>query len=122
MIVSWRLLLLNASEAMSGVEGRPRRAVISTTRDGETAVRFSLSDSGVGFDPAVGERMFQAFHTTKPTGMGIGLSVSRSIIERHEGRLWATPNADVGATFLFSIPIVRTAEAPTSGVAPRSTG
>ena len=61
-------------------------------------------DAGVGFDPQTPSRLFEAFYTTKREGMGIGLSVSRSIIERHHGRLWATPNDGPGATFAFSIP------------------
>ena len=63
-----------------------------------------VQDTGVGFEPQGAERLFDAFYTTKSGGMGIGLSVSRSIIESHKGRLWATPNDGPGATFSFSIP------------------
>jgi signal transduction histidine kinase len=97
-------LLLNASDAMSGVDDRPRQLVIRTEREEEDRVRLSVRDSGVGFEPQEVDRLFDAFYTTKSSGMGIGLSVSRSIIESHKGRLWATPNAGPGATFSFSIP------------------
>jgi signal transduction histidine kinase len=67
-------------------------------------VRVSVQDAGVGIEPQSMNKLFDAFHTTKSDGMGIGLSVSRSIIDRHHGRLWAQPNAGPGATFSFSIP------------------
>jgi len=67
-------------------------------------VRLSIEDAGVGFEPQAVDKLFQPFYTTKSGGMGIGLSVSRSIIESHHGRLWATPNDGPGATFSFSIP------------------
>jgi PAS domain S-box-containing protein len=97
-------LLLNASDAMSGVEDRPRQLVVRTERDEGDCVRLSVQDVGVGFDPQAVGRLFEAFYTTKSNGMGIGLSVSRSIIESQHGRLWATPNDGPGATFSFSIP------------------
>jgi len=97
-------LFLNASDAMSGVEDRPRQLVIRTERDEGDRVRLSVRDTGVGFEPPGVDRLFDAFYTTKSGGMGIGLSVSRSIIESHKGRLWATPNDGPGATFSFSIP------------------
>jgi signal transduction histidine kinase len=97
-------LLLNASDAMGGVDDRPRQLLIRTERDGGERVRLSVQDVGVGFDPKAADRLFEAFYTTKDDGMGIGLSVSRSIIESHQGRLWATPNDGPGATFSFSIP------------------
>ncbi|HEU4454481.1 MAG TPA: ATP-binding protein [Longimicrobium sp.] len=97
-------LVRNAFEAMGGVEDRPQEIVIRTARDGDDRVRLSVRDSGVGFAPGEAERLFDAFHTTKPDGMGIGLSVSRSIIESHRGRLWAVPNDGPGATFAFSLP------------------
>ena len=67
-------------------------------------MRLSVQDAGCGVNPQDLERLFEAFYTTKSGGMGIGLSVSRSIIERHHGRLWAEPNDGPGATFSFSIP------------------
>jgi len=97
-------LLLNASDAMSGVDDRSRQLVIRTERDEENRVRLSVRDTGTGFEPQGVERLFDAFYTTKSGGMGIGLSVSRSIIESHKGRLWATLNDGAGATFSFSIP------------------
>jgi signal transduction histidine kinase len=97
-------LLRNAADAMSGVDDRPRQLLIRTEREEEDRVHVTVQDTGVGFDPRGVERLFEAFYTTKSTGMGIGLSVSRSIIESHQGRLWATPNEGPGATFSFSIP------------------
>jgi PAS domain S-box-containing protein len=97
-------LVRNASDAMSGVDDRPRQLVIRTERDEDDRVRLIVQDTGVGFDPQAAGRLFEAFYTTKNGGMGIGLSVSRSIIESHHGRLWAAPNDGPGATFSFSIP------------------
>jgi PAS domain S-box-containing protein len=97
-------LLLNAAEAMSGVDDRPRQLMIRTERDEGDHVRVTVQDVGVGFEPQSVNKLFEAFYTTKSGGMGIGLSVSRSIIESHRGRLWATPNDGPGATFSFSIP------------------
>jgi PAS domain S-box-containing protein len=97
-------LLLNALDAMNGVDDRPRQLTIRTEQDGEDRVRLTVQDSGTGFDPRAADRLFEAFYTTKTGGMGIGLSVSRSIIESHQGRLWASPNDGPGAAFAFSIP------------------
>lgn len=97
-------LLLNAADAMSGVDDRPRRLLIRTGRDAGDRVHLTVQDTGVGFGPQGVDKLFDAFYTTKPGGMGIGLSVSRSIIENHQGRLWAAPNDGPGATFAFSIP------------------
>jgi PAS domain S-box-containing protein len=97
-------LLRNGSDAMSEVEDRPRQLLIRTERDEGDRVRLTVQDAGVGFDPQTADRLFDAFYTTKGDGMGIGLSVSRSIIESHRGRLWATLNEGPGATFSFSIP------------------
>jgi signal transduction histidine kinase len=96
-------LLMNASEAMSSVDDRQRHLVVRTEQDDERA-RLSVQDAGVGIGPDEADELFEAFYTTKSSGMGIGLSVSRSIIESHEGRLWAKPNEGPGATFSFSIP------------------
>src|SRR6202790_3567902 len=97
-------LLKNASDAMKAVNDRPRQLQIRTERGTDDQVRLTVQDAGVGLDPQAMDRLFQAFYTTKNDGMGIGLSVSRSIIERHHGRLWAEPNDGPGATFSFSIP------------------
>jgi PAS domain S-box-containing protein len=97
-------LFLNASDAMTGVDDRPRQLLIRTELDEGERVRVSVQDAGMGFEQNDPERIFEAFYTTKSTGMGIGLSVSRSIIEGHHGRLWASSNDGPGATFAFSIP------------------
>jgi C4-dicarboxylate-specific signal transduction histidine kinase len=99
-------LVWNASDAMGGIDDRPRQLVIRTERDEEDGVRLSVRDTGVGFEPHGVDRLFDAFYTTKSSGMGIGLSVSRSIIESHKGCLWAMLNDGPGATFVFSIPTV----------------
>jgi PAS domain S-box-containing protein len=100
-------LLRNASDAMSGVDGRPRQLLIRTEEDEYDHVRLTVKDAGVGFAPQAADRLFESFYTTKNDGMGIGLSVSRSIIESHHGRLWAMPNNGPGVTFSFSIPCSR---------------
>jgi PAS domain S-box-containing protein len=97
-------LLRNASDAMSDVHDRSRRLVIRTEREDGDRVRVSVRDAGVGVDPQSMSKVLDAFYTTKSDGMGIGLSVSRSIIERHSGHLWAEPNDGPGTTFSFSIP------------------
>jgi C4-dicarboxylate-specific signal transduction histidine kinase len=97
-------LLLNAADAMTDIDDRPRDLVVSTTRDEVDRIRVAIRDAGVGFDPETADRLFEAFYTTKTSGMGIGLSVSRSIIERHHGRMWGARNDGPGATFSFSIP------------------
>jgi signal transduction histidine kinase len=97
-------LLRNASDAMRAVDDRPRQMVITTEREEGDRVRLTVQDAGVGLDPHAMDRLFEAFYTTKNDGMGVGLCVSRSIIERHQGRLWATQNDGPGATFSFSIP------------------
>lgn len=97
-------LLLNALEAMQDVDDRPRDLVIHTERQEGDRVAVSVRDSGRGFDAHAVDRLFEAFYTTKQDGMGMGLSVSRSILESHHGRLWAAPNDGPGATFAFSVP------------------
>ena len=97
-------LLRNASDAMGTVNDRPRQLLIKTAQDADDRVRVTVRDTGVGLDVENMNKLFDAFYTTKVEGMGIGLSVSRSIIEKHHGRLWAEPNDGPGATFSFSIP------------------
>ena len=97
-------LLRNASDAMAGVDDRPRQMLIRTEREDADRVRLSVRDAGVGLDPPSMDKLFDAFYTTKDGGMGIGLSISRSIVERHHGRLWAQANEGPGTTFSFSIP------------------
>jgi signal transduction histidine kinase len=95
---------MNGMEAMNAVAGRPRELAI-TTRDGETdQVQVTVRDSGVGLDPQNRDRIFDAFYTTKPAGMGMGLSISRSIVQNHGGRLWAVANDGPGTTFQFTVP------------------
>jgi PAS domain S-box-containing protein len=97
-------LLRNASDAMAGVHDRPRQLLIRTEREDGDCARLTVRDAGVGLDPQSLDKLFDAFHTTKSAGLGIGLSVSRFIVERHQGRLWAQPNDGPGATFSFSLP------------------
>jgi signal transduction histidine kinase len=99
-------LLLNASDAMGEVDDRPRHLGVRTEACRDGGVTLLVEDAGVGFVAHDPERLFEPFYTTKRDGMGIGLSVSRSIIERHHGRLWAAPNSGRGATFAFTIPTV----------------
>jgi signal transduction histidine kinase len=97
-------LVLNAAEAMSAIEDRQRQLVVRTERDEGDRVRLTVRDTGPGFALQSANQLFETFYTTKRDGMGIGLSISRSIIERHQGRLWAAVNDGPGATFAFSIP------------------
>ena len=97
-------LLRNATDAMNTVHDRPRELLIRTERDEGDQALLSVRDAGLGFDPQTAGRLFETFYTTKHDGMGVGLYVSRSIVESHQGRLWATLNDGPGATFSFSIP------------------
>lgn len=98
-------LLLNAADAMADVDDRPRTLLLQTRPDDAGCVTLAVRDSGVGVDAESVDKLFSAFFSTKPNGMGVGLSISRSIIEGHEGRLWASANNDgPGATFCFRIP------------------
>jgi len=99
-------LILNAADAMSRICEDLRSLMVETRRDNTNRVRLSVCDTGVGIDPGMADKIFDAFYTTKTNGMGIGLSVSRSIIESHGGRLWVIANEGPGATFAFSIPYV----------------
>jgi PAS domain S-box-containing protein len=96
-------LLLNAIEAMGSVEAAPRELLISTRQD-HTGVHVALHDSGPGIDAENLERVFNSFYTTKPSGTGMGLSICRSIIDAHGGRLWAEANEPRGAIFQFTLP------------------
>ena len=98
-------LIMNAIEAMSAVKDRTRILRIRTAQQSPDSVLVVVQDSGIGLDPAQLERIFDAFYTTKQGGMGIGLSVSRSIIEAHGGRIWAALNEGPGLTFRFDLPI-----------------
>jgi PAS domain S-box-containing protein len=98
-------LTMNAIEAMSGIRDRPRELTVVSAQDGTKAVRIEVRDSGTGLDSQGAERVFEAFYSTKAEGIGIGLSISRSIVEAHGGRLWARPNEPQGAVFGFSLPV-----------------
>lgn len=108
-------LLRNASDAMVDVNDRARDLLIRTERETVDRVRVTVRDAGVGLDPQSMDKLFDAFYTTKSGGMGVGLSVSRSIVERHQGRMWAEPNDGPGATFSFSIPLAPENVADASG-------
>jgi len=95
-------LVLNGMEAM-GTSGAGRRIVVHTLQTGE-AVRVAVRDQGPGIPADELPRIFDTFYTTKPNGMGMGLPISRSIVEAHGGRLWAENNPDRGATFAFTLP------------------
>ena len=97
-------LILNAMEAMSDVSPQPRELSVSSAKDGPNGALLSVRDSGTGLDGTVLDRLFEAFYTTKAHGMGIGLAVSRTIIQAHGGRLWAAPNVPQGAIFQFTLP------------------
>ena len=110
-------LMLNAVEAMRQIDDRPRQLVVRTEASDGARVQLAVQDAGVGFEPKSVDKLFEAFYTTKSTGMGIGLSVSRSIVENHGGRLRASLNDGPGATFSFWIPCKHggTTIAPSSG-------
>jgi C4-dicarboxylate-specific signal transduction histidine kinase len=98
-------LIMNAIEAMNGVGDGPRVLVVRSDPDAAPGVLVAVCDSGPGLDPQRLDRLFDAFYTTKPHGLGMGLAISRSIIEAHGGRLWATANVPHGAVFQFTLPI-----------------
>jgi two-component system, LuxR family, sensor kinase FixL len=102
-------LILNAIEAMSGVNDRPRELTIVSTQDGPNAVWVEVRDSGTGLDAKSAEKVFEAFYTTKSNGIGIGLSITRSIVEAHGGRLCVSPSEPHGAVFRFSLPVTEEA-------------
>ena len=96
-------LIINGIEAMRGV-GEGERELLVSTHNEEDGVSVEVRDSGPGFAPAAPEQVFEAFYTTKPDGLGLGLSICRSIVEAHNGRLWASPNVPRGAIFRFTAP------------------
>ena len=102
-------LIMNAIEAMSGVRDRPRELTSFQGQTPEKRAQVEVRDSGTGMDPKGAERVFEAFYTTKAEGIGIGLSISRSIVEAHGGRMWASPNEPHGAIFRFSLPVTEEA-------------
>jgi len=96
-------LILNGKDAMSSVKTRPRELLITSREGNAGELLVAVRDTGNGLDPQNVERIFDPFFTTKPEGMGLGLSISRTIIEAHGGRLWATQNEDNGATIQFTL-------------------
>ena len=105
-------LIVNAVDAMSAMEEVARELLISTARDGSENVLVSVRDSGPGLDPKSVDRVFNAFYTTKPGGLGIGLAICRSIIEAHGGRMWTSENEPRGAVFRFTLPSERDEAVP----------
>jgi signal transduction histidine kinase len=97
-------LVINALDAMNDVMDRPRAIEVRTRAQEPKSILIAVEDSGIGLGPEKGSRLFDAFYTTKPDGLGMGLSISRSIVEEHGGRLWAAPNEGRGATFQFTLP------------------
>jgi PAS domain S-box-containing protein len=111
-------LIINAIEAMSGVAETPRALLISTGQAEPGGVLVAVRDSGPGLDPASLEHLFNAFYTTKSGGMGMGLAICRSIIETHEGQLWASANEPRGAVFQFTLPLQRDETLPAEHAGP----
>jgi len=112
-------LIINAVEAMSGVNEGPRELLISTGKDGSSGLLVAVQDSGPGLNPESFDRLFEAFYTTKPGGMGMGLSICRSIVEAHGGRIWVSRTAGPGATLQFTLPVGESVQRePTLVVAP----
>jgi signal transduction histidine kinase len=97
-------LLLNAGDAVRAVDDRPRQVIVRTEYDEDRRVRLTVLDAGVGVDPQSVQRLFEPFYSTKAGGMGIGLSISRSIIESYRGRIWVAPTEGPGSTFAFALP------------------
>jgi C4-dicarboxylate-specific signal transduction histidine kinase len=98
-------LIVNAIEAMSEIDERPRHLTIASCTEGPEALRIEVRDSGPGLDPEHATHLFEPFYTTKAEGIGIGLSISRSIVEAHGGQLSAGPNSPHGAVFRLSLPV-----------------
>jgi signal transduction histidine kinase len=98
---------MNGIQAMSRVTGRSRELLIRSREHGADQILVAVEDSGTGIEPEHVDRLFSAFFTTKPDGMGMGLSICRSIVEQHGGRIWAARNSDTGSTFQFTLPVYR---------------
>ncbi len=111
-------LILNAVEAMSGVNEGTRELQISTGREASNGELVTVRDFGPGLDPQSADHLFEAFYTTKPDGLGMGLPICRSIIEAHGGRLWATANDPRGAVFQFTLPLERDDTVPAEQAGP----
>ena len=100
-------LAVNASDAMASVTDRPRQMLVSAQCSSEDDILVSIRDSGVGVDEQHIDHLYDAFFTTKPTGVGMGLSICRSIVQAHGGRIWATRNDGPGLTVQFTLPADR---------------
>jgi C4-dicarboxylate-specific signal transduction histidine kinase len=98
-------LILNAVQAMSGITERTRELLISTQQEASGPVLVTVQDSGPGFSPESFDRPFEPFYTTKAEGMGMGLSICRSIVDAHRGRIWALPTAGPSAVVQFTVPV-----------------
>jgi signal transduction histidine kinase len=98
-------LIINAVQEMSGVSEESRELLIRTEKDASGGGLVAVRDSGTEINPESSERLFNAFYTTKPGGMGMGLSICRSIVEAHGRRIWASSNAGPGAAFQFTVPV-----------------
>jgi len=98
-------LIMNGTEAMASVADGSRELLMISQKSGTNSVLIAVRDSGVGINVGDTDRIFDAFFTTKPTGMGMGLSISRSIVEAHGGHIWAEPNDGLGLTMQFTLPI-----------------
>lgn len=98
-------LVMNAMDAMRDQTSPPKEVVISSRRESQTNILIIVEDSGPGLNPEIAEKIFSPFFTTKPQGTGMGLSISRSIVESHGGRLWSVPRPSGGGIFQFTIPI-----------------
>ena len=109
-------LVLNALDAVADQPGDRRQVTVRAQRHGEREVEIAVSDLGPGIDPERIGQLFEPFFTTKPNGMGIGLSISRTIVEAHGGRIWAENNAEEGATFRFTVPLAGEPAADSSGL------
>jgi signal transduction histidine kinase len=112
-------LMINGIEAMTPVADRTRELVIRSRPHDGNQVLVTVEDAGIGIDAADMDQLYDAFFTTKPGGMGMGLSISRSIIQGHGGQLWATPNPTHGTAFHFSVPVLATSAAVVEAAVPR---
>jgi C4-dicarboxylate-specific signal transduction histidine kinase len=101
-------LLRNATEAMSDIDVEKRSLTIHASADSNNSIKVMIRDSGHGLTPEVKEQLFNPFFSTKSDGLGIGLSISHSIIEAHKGEIWAKSNSDCGSTFGFTLPVIQT--------------
>jgi signal transduction histidine kinase len=105
-------LVINGIEAMQPITDRPRELMIRSEQDDAHQARVTVNDCGVGFSADSADRIFNTFFTTKSSGMGMGLSICRSIIELHGGRIWAAPNVPHGASIQFTLPLYTAAGSP----------